>query len=50
MDFTRATSCASLDQLPKQGSREPWKLRQNYLHDLRLIRRGQLDDGVLRFE
>jgi len=39
----------SLDEFPKQGSREPWKLRQNYLFDIRTLRRGSLDDGALRF-
>ena len=45
----RATSSARCDLLPKQGDREPWRLRQNYLHDVRTIRRGPIDDGVLRF-
>ena len=35
--------------LPKQGDREPWRLRQNYFHDVRSIRRSRIDDGVLRF-
>ena len=35
--------------LPKQGSKEPWKLRQNYALDVRAIRRGQVDDGAMRF-
>jgi monooxygenase len=39
----------SLDQLPKQGSVEPWKLRQNYVFDIRTIRRGPIDDGTMRF-
>jgi monooxygenase len=39
----------SAAELPKQGSKEPWKLRQSYAYDLRMIRRGQVDDGTLRF-
>jgi cation diffusion facilitator CzcD-associated flavoprotein CzcO len=39
----------ALDRLPKQGSKEPWKLRQNYVLDLRSIRRGPLVDGAMRF-
>ena len=39
----------ALDQLPKQGSRKPWKLKQNYLGDLMTLRYGAVDDGVLRF-
>ena len=33
--------------LPKQGDRDPWRLRQNYLYDVRSIRRHRIDDGVL---
>jgi monooxygenase len=50
MDFSAGYVVRALDRLPKQGSREPWKLRQNYLRDIRTIRHGDLDDGVLRFE
>jgi len=49
MDFSAGYVLRALDDLPKQGAREPWKLRQNYLHDIRTIRRGELDDGVVRF-
>lgn len=49
MDFSSGYVLRSLDELPKQGDREPWKLRQNYLHDVRTIRKDAIDDGVLRF-
>jgi monooxygenase len=39
----------SIDQLPKQGARPPWRLHQNYLKDFRLLRRGALEDGTLEF-
>ena len=39
----------SLDQLPKQGDRMPWRLHQNYPRDVVLLRRGPIDDGMLRF-
>jgi monooxygenase len=39
----------SLDKFPKQGSREPWRLRQNYVYDIRTIRRGEIDDGAMQF-
>ena len=39
----------SLDQLPKQGGRAPWKLHQNYIRDLVLIRRGPVQDEGIRF-
>jgi cation diffusion facilitator CzcD-associated flavoprotein CzcO len=49
MDFSAGYVLRSLDQLPVQGSRAPWRLRQNYLHDVRTIRKGAIDDGVLAF-
>ena len=39
----------SVDQLPKQGSKEPWKLRMNYPIDLRALRFGPIDDGAMQF-
>jgi cation diffusion facilitator CzcD-associated flavoprotein CzcO len=49
MDFNAGYVLRSLDHLPKQGSREPWRLRQNYALDLRAIRHGPIDDGTLWF-
>ncbi len=49
MDFTSGYVLRSLDQLPRQGDREPWRLRQSYLRDRRTIRRGDLEDGALAF-
>jgi monooxygenase len=49
MDFTPGYVLRALDQLPKQGSRTPWRLNQNYLRDIRLIRRGKIADEGLRF-
>jgi hypothetical protein len=39
----------SLHELPKQGSEEPWRLRQNYAVDLRALRHGPVVDGVMEF-
>jgi cation diffusion facilitator CzcD-associated flavoprotein CzcO len=49
LDFTSGYVLRSLDEFPKQGSKEPWKLRQNYAFDIRMIRRGPIDDGSMRF-
>ncbi len=49
LDFTSGYVQRSLHQFPKQGSKEPWKLRQNYALDIRTIRRGPIDDGAMRF-
>jgi monooxygenase len=37
------------DKLPKQGSKLPWKLHQNYVKDVMSLRYGSLNDGVMRF-
>lgn len=39
----------STDQLPKQGSKAPWRIHQNYLIDIVTLRLGALDDGVMEF-
>ncbi|MGB0972151.1 MAG: FAD-containing monooxygenase EthA, partial [Mycobacterium sp.] len=49
MDFTPGYVLRALDYLPKAGSRPPWRLKQNYLLDLQLIRRGKVDDAALTF-
>ena len=35
--------------MPKQGTKPPWRLRQNYAIDIVNLRRGTLEDGTLRF-
>jgi hypothetical protein len=37
------------DILPKQGSKRPWRLHQNYAKDLLAFRFGSVDDGTLAF-
>ena len=49
MDFTPGYVLRALDYLPKAGHVAPWRLKQNYLLDLRLIRRGKVDDEALKF-
>ena len=49
IDFSSGYVLRALDQLPKQGSKRPWRLHQNYPLDLRELRYGQIEDGALRF-
>ena len=49
MDFTPGYIRRALDRLPKGGAEVPWRLKQNYLLDLRLIRHGKVDDEALKF-
>jgi len=49
LDFSSGYVQRAQDILPKQGSRKPWQVYQNYLKDMLTIRFGRLDDGVLQF-
>ncbi|CAN5377067.1 NAD(P)/FAD-dependent oxidoreductase [soil metagenome] len=49
MDLASGYIQRAQDGLPRQGDRAPWMLRQNYLVDIRTIRRDKIDDGVLQF-
>jgi len=49
IDFSSGYVQRSIDELPRQGSREPWRLHQNSFLDSRMIRRAPIDDGELRF-
>lgn len=37
------------DRFPKQGTRNPWLVTQNYLSDYRLMRRSRVDDPEMSF-
>jgi cation diffusion facilitator CzcD-associated flavoprotein CzcO len=37
------------DRLPRQGARAPWKVRNDYLRDVPVLRYAPIADGVLRF-
>ena len=50
IDFTSGYVQRALDDLPGQGSQPPWKMYQNYLRDLLMMRFGRLEDGVLEFK
>jgi len=39
----------SIDELPKQGSKPPWRLRMNYLLDVPTVRFGPIEDGTIKF-
>lgn len=39
----------ALDTLPRQGSKWPWRLYQNYVLDLLTLRFGPVDDGTMEF-
>jgi monooxygenase len=37
------------NRLPKQGTRKPWRMNQNYALDVMALRFGAIDDGALEF-
>jgi cation diffusion facilitator CzcD-associated flavoprotein CzcO len=48
-DLTSGYVQRTVDRFPKQGSKLPWKVNQNYLRDIKLLRKSKLDDGVIKF-
>ncbi|MGW1892723.1 flavin-containing monooxygenase [Streptomyces sp. NPDC002004] len=48
IDLTSGYVRRGVDSLPKQGTRAPWRLFQNYPRDVLMLRRGPVDDeGIL---
>ena len=50
MDFTSGYVLRALHTLPQQGSKTPWRVHQNYVKDLSMLRFGRVDDGTLEFK
>jgi monooxygenase len=48
-DLSSGYVLRAMDQLPRQGSKKPWKLYDNYVRDLLSLRFGSVDDGALEF-
>ncbi|WP_110514413.1 flavin-containing monooxygenase [Herpetosiphon llansteffanensis] len=49
LNFTSSYVQRVISHLPRQGRNRPWKLYQNYLLDLLMLRLGTLDDGNMEF-
>jgi monooxygenase len=49
IDFTSGYVRRALHTLPRQGSKTPWRLHQNYVRDLSMMRYGRVDDGTMEF-
>jgi cation diffusion facilitator CzcD-associated flavoprotein CzcO len=49
IDFSSGHVQRARDILPKQGSKKPWKLYQNYALDLMSLKFAPVQDGVIRF-
>jgi len=48
-DFTSGYVQRAAHLFPKRGTKAPWKLKQNYIHDLLTLRYGKVDDGSMVF-
>ena len=46
IDFSSGYIQRSIASWPRQGSKPPWRLHQNYARDIMLIRRGPVDDAM----
>jgi monooxygenase len=49
IDFSSGYFQRGLPTFPKQGSKLPWKLHQNYARDIHLFRHAPIDDGTMVF-
>jgi monooxygenase len=49
LDFSSGYVQRSIAEMPKQGSKRPWRLYQNYALDIVTLRYGKIDDGVMRY-
>ncbi|NNC04272.1 NAD(P)/FAD-dependent oxidoreductase [Corallococcus exiguus] len=50
LDFRSGYVQRALDALPRQGTRAPWRLYQNYVRDLVMMRYGRVDDEAMEFK
>jgi monooxygenase len=46
IDFNSGYVLRSIDLLPRQAATSPWRLHQNYFRDVRLLKRGPVDDSM----
>jgi cation diffusion facilitator CzcD-associated flavoprotein CzcO len=49
IDFNSGYVLRSIDKFPKQGSKAPWRLYQNYPRDILALKFGEIEDGAMEF-
>lgn len=49
VDFNSSYILRYIETFPKQGNKEPWKLKQDYFIDFKKLKKGRVDDGVMQF-
>jgi monooxygenase len=50
MDMSSGYIQRALSKVPQQGEKLPWRLYQNYMKDMMMLRFGKLNDGILSFK
>lgn len=49
LDFDAGYVQRALSKFPKQGTKMPWKIKQNYLFDIFMLKTSKFNDGTLEF-
>ncbi len=49
LDLQSGYVLRSIDEMPRQGARPPWRLYQNYIRDVQLMTHGPLEDEAISF-
>ena len=49
IDFSSGYVLRAIEKFPKQGSKAPWRLHQNYPLDIINMRYGKVEDGTMEF-
>jgi monooxygenase len=49
IDFSSSYVQRAIDRFPKQGSKAPWRLYQNYALDILTLKFGAIEDGTMQF-
>jgi len=49
VDFNSSYILRYIDSYPKQGNKEPWKLKQDYYQDLKKLKNERVDDKIMKF-
>ena len=49
LEFSSGYVQRAIARLPKQGSKRPWRLYQNYALDILSLRLGKVNDGVMQY-
>ncbi|WMS87856.1 flavin-containing monooxygenase [Pleionea litopenaei] len=50
MNFGAGYILRSAEQLPKQGDKHPWAMSWSYASDVKIFKKGRIDDPALKFE